>query len=506
MTLFAILGLLLLAAVGLGIATLVFSIGTNSKVDKLLPSTPYLQSSCAALEERRVDAYLYRSQEAHKNYARGYQCPQDNGDEALYLSTDRRASFSKGLVHDSLGHVTAPSFNSLLHALKTRNPADFQSIQLGGVRKLVNPQSGFAFELEGLDSHALVEPLPPKFASAWAAAEMVEDYWMARLRDVKFEDYGVDPLAAAAMADLNALSDYRGPKPVGAANLFRGGEDGTLIGPYLSQFFYLPCTFGASNIEQQFDPYAPNVDFMTTWTEYLSVQNGNTPTGTLSRLGTKRYMITGRDLSNFVHMDVLYQAYFQAGLILMGLGAPMKPNLPYQTPSSKEEGFVTFGAPHLFSLLGEVCSRVMKAQWYNKWSVHRRLRPEVFAARVDRHKNGIYSYDLHPEVLNSAAVTEIFNTYGSYLLPQAFPEGSPAHPAYGSGHATVAGACITILKAWYKEDWAIPSPVKPSANGLTLIPYVGPALTVGGELNKIGTNVAFGRNVAGGKTFFSLFV
>ena len=35
------------------------------------------------------------------------------------------------------------------------------------------------------------------------------------------------------------------------------------------------------------------------------------------------------------------------------------------------------------------------------------------------------------------------------LLPVAFQEGSPMHPAYGAGHATVAGACVTILKAFF---------------------------------------------------------
>ncbi len=33
-------------------------------------------------------------------------------------------------------------------------------------------------------------------------------------------------------------------------------------------------------------------------------------------------------------------------------------------------------------------------------------------------------------------------------LPMAFQEGSPMHPSYGAGHATVAGACVTILKAY----------------------------------------------------------
>ena len=36
------------------------------------------------------------------------------------------------------------------------------------------------------------------------------------------------------------------------------------------------------------------------------------------------------------------------------------------------------------------------------------------------------------------------------LLPMAFPEGSPMHPAYGAGHATVAGGCVTMLKAFFE--------------------------------------------------------
>lgn len=40
------------------------------------------------------------------------------------------------------------------------------------------------------------------------------------------------------------------------------------------------------------------------------------------------------------------------------------------------------------SLLGEVAVRVLKAVWYQEWPVHRRLRPEVYAARVDSNQNG----------------------------------------------------------------------------------------------------------------------
>ena len=36
------------------------------------------------------------------------------------------------------------------------------------------------------------------------------------------------------------------------------------------------------------------------------------------------------------------------------------------------------------------------------------------------------------------------------LLPMAFTPGSPVHPAYGAGHASVAGVCVTVLKAYFK--------------------------------------------------------
>ncbi len=83
-------------------------------------------------------------------------------------------------------------------------------------------------------------------------------------------------------------------------------------------------------------------------------------------------------------------------------------------------------------------------------------------------------------------------------MPQAFPEGSPTHPSYGAGHATVAGACVTILKAWFdSERFVIPAPVVPTSDGTALLPYSGPPLTAHGELEKVAANIAQGRNAAG---------
>ena len=133
--------------------------------------------------------------------------------------------------------------------------------------------------------------------------------------------------------------------------------------------------------------------------------------------------------------------------------------------------------------------------------VHRRIRPEVFAGRIDRALYGSANYPVHAEILNSVGSSRRLGAYltpGVGLLPMAFPEGSPTHPSYGAGHATVAGACTTILKAWFDESFVIPNPVVPDVTGTSLLPYTGRFdLTVGGELNKIASNVALGRNMAG---------
>lgn len=171
--------------------------------------------------------------------------------------------------------------------------------------------------------------------------------------------------------------------------------------------------------------------------------------------------------------------------------------------SDNQEGFGTFGGPHILSLVTEVATRALKAVWYQKWFVHRRLRPEAFGGLIHNLMTGRAEYPIHPEILNSQALKEIFDKNGNYLLPQVFPEGSPTHPAYGAGHATVAGACVTILKAWFDESYVIPKPVVPNKEGTELvsyIPYGGPGtevLTVGGELNKVAANISIGRNMAG---------
>ncbi len=439
---------------------------------------------------------------------------KNNGDDELY--PDKIGSYSKGLPHNQFGEVDLAAYTAYCNALSSGDPADFEAIPMGNpggpgpvppltpVHKLINPQSGLAFDLEGTDSHQLAQPPAPAFASAWEAGEIVENYWMALLRDIPQRTYGTDPLAQVAIADLNAMSDFRGPKQGGvvtAQTLFREAFPGCTVGPYLSQFFWLDQHFGAQDIDPRVHTAAPGIDYMTTAPEYLDRQNGINPvSGNVP--GGSVYMRNGRDLGEWVHIDVLFQGYFQAFLIMAALGVPANSGNPYNS-SATQVGFGTFGGPHFAALTCEVATRALKAVWFQKWFVHRRLRPENFAAAVHFHVTGQRNYPIHSDVLNSAGLAQTMSNYGTGFLPMAFPEGCPAHPAYGAGHATVAGVCVTILKALFDCERLCTeffTPVEPSDDGSALNQYMGSdvgQMTIAGELNKIASNVAIGRNIAG---------
>ena len=152
--------------------------------------------------KRAIQAAKLRCDVAQENFyvaPRNLQHP-DNGDERLY--PNKIGNYSKGLPHNSDGTVVVSAYDALLEALSTERQNDFNSITLGGDRKLVNPQSGLAFDMEGADSHSFVVPPAPAFNSREIAAEIAENYWMALLRDVSFEQYETNPTAQAAAADL----------------------------------------------------------------------------------------------------------------------------------------------------------------------------------------------------------------------------------------------------------------------------------------------------------------
>jgi hypothetical protein len=430
---------------------------------------------------------------------------QTNGDESslsAYIG-----NFTKGLPHTQIGEVEPGAYESLRQALLTGKQSNLENIDRGSGMKLVDPLAAYAFGMEGADSHRLGTVPPPAFSSADAAGEMVELYWQALARDVSFADYTTSPITQAAVDDLNRLSAFHGPNAGGkvtTGTLFRGNVVGGLDGPYVSQFFLQPIPMNSTLVQQLYRVGTSGIDYLTTYDEWYVLQTGVPPYRSWMTDSQPRYIYNGRSLAEWVHYDFLYQAFHNAALILLNqspetvlnVNPYLNPTNPYKT-TKVETGFATFGAPHICCLLGTVCECALQAAWYQKWIVNRRTRPEEFGGRVHQTKVNAASYPIHSDLLNSAALQAVHAATGTYLLPQAFPEGCPLHPSYPAGHATVAGACSAMLKAFFDETQIVTDCVTTSRDGLALIPFGDVALTVGGEINKLAFNVAMGRDFAG---------
>ncbi|GAB5447927.1 phosphatase PAP2 family protein [Gymnodinialimonas sp.] len=386
-------------------------------------------------------------------------------------------------------------------------------------------------------------------------------------------------------------------KPQTASSLFRGEGEDNWATPFLSQFMVMgsggrdkdfkkrsegKIQYGAQCIPQKVRVAKPETDYMTGWRDWLHVQNGFQARGSLPATGPDAEFVEDafrpiarmRDLATYVHDDALYQAYLNAALIMLDEGYALDPDIPYHGAATRKfpfpgamaddtnrSPFALFGPPHLLTLVTEVSSRALKAVRLQKFSIHRRLRPEAAGALFhtvysDYEPNwddaNSHEYGAHGDAIEQSARDMLAKTVAEYtfpqtpttpptepalediltdirkhnhdqndgklknswLLPMAFPEGSPMHPAYGAGHATVAGACVTLLKAFFAMTDKFGAPtyvVEPGEAALVpdcgtsptdqtidlLAVNIDQGLTLEGELNKLMWNISNGRNVAG---------
>ncbi|MEM9316757.1 MAG: hypothetical protein AAGA95_19275, partial [Pseudomonadota bacterium] len=386
-----------------------------------------------------------------------------------------------------------------VYGLALLRDVPFSEIQSGGASQLLG--SGF-----GTDT-------------ATASANDVAG-WLASMAFYT----GTDPVSSTPHGAPNTLNRYERnrraarpeledggtPKP---ENLFRGSTAGAQVGPYISQFMLIgaqslacaggglssfPDTSASWDPEDGFIPYGTlpidqrtlthknGLDYMTDWTSWLDVQNGANMQADGARAdqyeGDRRFITTPRDLATYVHFDALYEAYLNAALVLLAMQTPHSKGFPEPSPKGTRTPFVTYGGPHILSLVCEVATRCLKAVRRQKFNYHRRARPEALGGRLTLANVGMAAElgqaegaflqaladlpaDLKAAIVahngdqNSAAMLAMRNVSHSTavypnvsktqfannnrLLPMAFPEGSPMHPASGAGHATVAGGCVT---------------------------------------------------------------
>ena len=519
-----------------------------------------------AYNRRILDAYNQTLKRSQIDLAQGNNGDLDNVANFGASFTKLFEHDSSSSVLTTVGQLEYKKFLKALNSGK-QSEFNAVNLASGNVRVFVNPQAGCAFGNDGSDSSLFSMPKAPNLSSGQMAADMLEVYGMMICRDIRFQDYGTgnneddNGSGGSTTADvasvLNSLgSNYTGPRNqfnnVDASVLFRGSSAGDLVGPYISQFLIQPlfplfpagCApfvaglIGVPNLDQdilaipQRIPVAQKREFGVSWDDFIALQNGQIPKEyavTDYSQVLKRYPIVGRDMGSYVHTDSPYEPYYNALNILIYRGFPISPIFPYANGSIINEGAgITMGAPDAFALIGGVMLAAFKAAWCQKWRVNLQLRPECVAGLTHQVKEtGLNPYNLHQSLFDVHAGIDMLALVlarnqlqatvqydpqqlltpaeaSTYLLSQMYPEGSPAHPAYPSGHATVAGACTTVIKAIFKDteklithlDPAKPNPADPTL--LVVLSGEGESeMTVGSELDKLASNVALARNFGG---------
>lgn len=527
---------------------------------------------------RREEAFRIRMEAAASAKEREHPDHRANGEEQRYATANYAMSFTKGLRHHTTTGliIDKEDFVGFRRAIDEGFIDAFTAEVRASpdkARAWEAPTAGIVFELEGPDPQAVTMAPAPALGSDELAYEMAEVYELALLRDEPLTDFANGTPNAAvngAVTRLDALGYASAGFPsrprttesgsVTAQTLFRGSSPNVDAGPYLSQFMLIGndqpgaagvdhgfVQYGALQINQRV-PVALPQNYLTEWADWLQAQNGANlrDNATLFDAAAPRRFITfPRDLATYVHDDALYEAYLNACLILLSMGTPFDPgfsNLSGQgsfflnsldlngnflagleSHTREAGGFALYGGPHILTLVTEVATRALKAVRYQKFNNHIRLRPEALAGRV--HKAGAIEAahpqigtpftDLAAEIAPTVGAIQSANASGTALLPMAFQEGSPMHPSYGAGHATVAGACVTILKAFFNTSAAfvrrggedvfalhepgdMPVHYVPDAAGANLVASTdGDFLTLEGELNKLAANISIGRNMAG---------
>jgi hypothetical protein len=496
-----------------------------------------------------------------------------NSEEENFRAQNYLASFTKGLPHNVHSGLLrdAGDYRALLASI--RNTRDATSVAAGFNGTRANPQwsaastlrfdqtdkvcirdwegihAGLDFSLAGPDAQSLTLAPPPALGSAVLTREMAELYALAQLRDAPLALFTPTQNShRSALRDLSqrrllevraALQRLAGADRTCKASREHSGlqqmlarqmlhEDADTDEIYLSQFLlcgtHAPHTddvasdgmivWGAQRFDQRVRR-APNRDYATTWNEWLDLQHG----ADLCHRGRHphsmrtgddfRFITTARDLAAYVHQAAPPRIFMNACLILLGLGyggtAPTA-RWPMAHGLSRDE----FGGHSLFALLAQAANSAIAAARFQQYQVHRRLRPEALAARLEKFDHPHVTTPQLSAMFADLVAAGIFNEDGrtagrsNRLLPMAWIEGSPMAPSYCSAYAAAAGACATVMKAFFDDDVLDITgngeycALLPTDDGRVLMPQeLRQALTIGAEIDKLACNLAVGRCWAG---------
>lgn len=395
-------------------------------------------------------------------------------------------------------------YTNFLDSIYTKNVEYMKQCVQQYNNKLVDPVSIFDLELSGKYKWSYRTIQPPLTISNEATSDVIELYEMVFARDIPFinwidDNNEINTDIQDILYDMNLIKNYNGPLINNIINvqcLFRSNNSGSLTGPYISQFLYYPIQTISMTIQQKYNVPVDTTNYLNQIDNYLLNWDG-TLFNTLITM-TNRYITTMRDGAFLVRNDDISQVFYNALSILQSL------NVPFSVVSSRTKSYVSLGIMDIRDLMSRASKLAMDLCWMMKYT-QMRMRPEEYGYQI--HISSISSNrdsNIGIELL-SHPVIEKMKTYNSenggdecYLLPQCYPEGCGFSPSYPNEQSIIAGAMTTILKSFYNCDIILPNSFVASEDGTNLIDKKSKySLTVGNELDKLASNIAFFRCFSG---------
>ena len=450
----------------------------------------------------------------HNDFSEGYDTRTyyDSATQTIYYPWIH----SKGLNHDATtGFPTKEDVDLLLQARSKATSTAVDAIPLSGgaTRKIRNILVGHNFNLIGTDpSPTLNAIVKPAIDSNESAFEMAEVYSKSLLRDVSFWDIeqGVNATANTHITNLNAFpSKSIAPVSGGlitAPLLHRDSLPGCDVGPYVSQLFYSGSYFNPIRLENsqpQFRGYNDNLASQTLAT-WLQIENGEEPTSTQSGASIL-FIFSARQLMTLAFQESPAQT-------MAWLTDYVAQTLPLQfTGSDNNDAYISGGIQSLHSSIQGVITAVASTAAHHKWGVNMSLRPEALAQRYHyadtlNNNHGLFDdvpgFQFIKDRVNGEMapfITEVQAQSGSTaLLRTVRGNSSPMDSSMPSLWSVVAGACITIYKAYldchdeFDQELVWPNTVQHSLTGGLPVAYTvppGATITINGELNKLCSNL-----------------
>lgn len=473
------------------------------------------------VSDRNMKAFVVSQQVASEKF--NYQAPTPQVyDTRVYIKNGISYYpwlFSKTLKHDDNGLCRKDDLDRLISYLTIHGDIDSvkNSQDSKSTRRLEGLDSGSSFWIKGVDTqHFDMSSEVLACDSAKNICEMIEVYEKSLCRDISFYEIqqGAHPSIVRALKVLNRYNEigaYTGPTDantgaITAKELFRGvGRDET-TGPYVSQFLVLPFKYNTFHIDQKHNVEGDAENSVVEET-YLGIQRGivNPPP---DYTNIHQYLYNGRVGGSAVHNDPMYFYFYNCSLILLQNGFRIQ-----NYGNGVSTSWTDQGPPDGLAAIADVCLGALRVAWNTKYNKCLKLRPEAMAHRVDKILSGEFNgsvfdtiYDHLSHGTETLEAVKANNQSNNHLLLLQYPEGSPTHPSFVAGHAIVAGAAVTVTKAFIETHddkhnpvlWHM-SPLH-SIDGDSLVAYNeadAKNMTITGELNKLASNISLCRDWAG---------